>query len=295
MKEQLLEKNYKQHQRPLDGFFMIFLIATKKTILEICTKRETTMTTLKKHTVWVMGGGSGIGRTIALKAANEGARVWISGRTSGHLEKTASLARKSKRLIRTLVCDATQESVVRESAVRIIRAEGKIDSLVVSVGWALTGSLENTSLKDWKALSAVHLDSLFLTCREALRGLKKSKAPSILIIGSIFGLRGKENRLAYCTMKGGVANFVRALSLDLASSVRVNSICPGWVQTDMSMSLVNKSANPQKALKDRHEWHPMGRGGKPEEVAALAVFLMSEQSGWITGQNIAMDGGYTAR
>ncbi|OGW84710.1 MAG: hypothetical protein A2987_06680 [Omnitrophica bacterium RIFCSPLOWO2_01_FULL_45_10] len=96
-------------------------------------------------------------------------------------------------------------------------------------------------------------------------------------------------------MKGGVVNFVRALALDLAGSVRVNSICPGWVETDMSMALVKAAPSPKSALSERHGWHPMGRGGSPREVADLCVYLVSEKAAWMTGQNIALDGGYTAR
>lgn len=253
------------------------------------------MNMLKNRIVWIVGGGSGMGRAIALKASQEGAKVWISGRRKSALRETAGVAAKRDKIINIAPCDATDPKQVKKVAGSIIRKKGRIDILVISIGWAVAGGLKDTSFEDWKELERVHLDAMFLCCQETLPGFKKSKDPNILIIGSIFGLKGKENRLAYCTMKGGVANFVRALALDLAGSVRVNSICPGWVETEMSMSLVKASKDPSSALKQRHNWHPMGRGGKPEEVADLSIFLISDKAAWMTGQNIALDGGYTAR
>jgi NAD(P)-dependent dehydrogenase (short-subunit alcohol dehydrogenase family) len=184
---------------------------------------------------------------------------------------------------------------VKRAVATILKRDGGIDGLVISIGWAVAGTIEETSFEDWRKLSAVHLDGMFLTCREALKGLRNSGHGSIVIIGSMFGLKGKEGRLAYCTMKGGVVNFVRSLALDLAGSVRVNSICPGWVETEMSMRLVNAAEDPPAAWRDRQQWHPMGRGGKPEEVAELCVFMLSDRAGWMTGQNVALDGGATAR
>ena len=253
------------------------------------------MKMLKKEVVWVVGGGSGIGRAISVKAALEGAKVWISGRNITNLNETGKIIKRKRGSASVAACDATDYLQVKKTVDEIIGKHGKIDTLVISIGRAIPGSLHDTSFENWKDLQSQHLDPLFLCCREALAGLKKSKNANILVIGSIFGLRGKENRLAYCTVKGGVANFVRALALDLAGKVRVNSICPGWVQTEMSMKLVNGTDDPKATLKARHGWHPIGRGGTPEEVADLAIYLISDKASWMTGQNISLDGGYTAR
>lgn len=253
------------------------------------------MNALKNRVVWVVGGGSGIGQAIAVKAAIEGARVIISGRRSGVLEKTVKIARKKNRIIKALPLDATDPAQVNTIAGQILKRYIKIDALVISIGYAIKGGLANTTFEDWKDLEKVHLDAMFLCAKAALSGLKKSKYANILIIGSIFGLRGKEDRLAYCTMKGGVANFVRSLALELSGKIRVNSICPGWVETDMSLKLVKETPDPCAALMERHLWHPMGRGGKPQEIADLSMYLISDKAAWMTGQNIALDGGYTAR
>jgi meso-butanediol dehydrogenase/(S,S)-butanediol dehydrogenase/diacetyl reductase len=177
----------------------------------------------------------------------------------------------------------------------IIAKTKRLDSIVISIGSAQAGTIEDTTLQQWQDMQQVHLDGMFNCCKAAVPHLKKSKHANILIIGSVIGLVGKDNRLAYCTVKGAVANFTRAMALDLAGKIRVNSICPGWVKTDMSMKLVRATPEPTVTLRQRHLWHPMGRGGTPEEVASLAVFLLSDQAAWMTGQNIALDGGYTAR
>ncbi|MCL4491447.1 MAG: SDR family oxidoreductase [Nitrospirae bacterium] len=256
---------------------------------------DTRQELLKGRIIWVVGGGSGIGRAIALKAAGEGGKVYISGRRESLLAETVKAGTELGHMMYPYSCDALNPEQVDATAQSIINENGRIDSLVLSVGQAIAGDLINTSFQDWKYMQQSHLDTLFLCCKASMEGLKKSSGGNIVILGSIFGLRGKENRLAYCTVKGAIANFVRALALDLAGSVRVNSVCPGWVRTEMSLKLVNNTSDPESTLLERHRWHPMGRGGEPDEVADLAVFIMSGKAAWMTGQNIALDGGYTAR
>lgn len=126
--------------------------------------------------------------------------------------------------------------------------------------------------------------------------MQKNKGGSVIFIGSMFGLTGAKDRIGYCAAKGGLVNLTRAMALDHAREhIRINSICPGFVETEMSMAIVKNSKNPAKALKERYDWHPMGRGGKPEEIAAAALYLASDESEWVTGINMALDGGYTAR
>lgn len=244
---------------------------------------------------WIVGAGSGIGRAMALKCLAQGCRVYLSGRRQAALEETAALARELPGQPVVLPLDAARPGQAAAAAGDILDRHGRIDALALSVGAAAAGGLADTSLETWRHMATSHLDTVFLACQAALPGLTAAPDGNILIIGSIFGLRGKANRLAYCTVKGGIVNFTRSLALELAGQVRVNSICPGWVATDMSLSLVNAAPDPAAALQDRRDWHPMGRGGSPEEVAETAWFVMSGAAAWMTGQNIALDGGYTAR
>ena len=122
------------------------------------------MKMLNDSVVWIIGGGSGIGRAIAVMAAEEGARVWISGRRIGALKETSRIAaKKNKRAgIITLACDAVDPAQVKTAAADIINKERRIDSLIISVGWAFAGSLQDTPFETWRALEAIHLDSMFL-------------------------------------------------------------------------------------------------------------------------------------
>jgi NAD(P)-dependent dehydrogenase (short-subunit alcohol dehydrogenase family) len=252
------------------------------------------MNELAGKIVWVVGGGSGLGRATALLAAREGATVWISGRRDEALAETAALAEKEGTVVMARSCDALEPAAVDRVVSELEARHGGLDSLMVSVGAACAGSLAETTFETWKRMQESHLDAMFHVCQRCLGPLAAASDGNMVILGSIFGLVGKKDRLAYCTVKGAVANFVRAMALDLAGVVRVNSLCPGWVATEMSLGLVRSAPDPSAALAERAAWHPMGRGGTPEEVAELAVFLASEKAAWMTGQNIALDGGYTA-
>lgn len=253
------------------------------------------MSMLTDKVVWVIGGGSGIGRAVALAAAKEGAIVYVSGRRVAALEETVNLAESSGTSMVKRPLDAANLPLLQAQIAEIVSEHGRLDSLVVSVGQAKTGTIESTTLDEWHQMLTGHLDVPFMACKAAVSALRASNDGNILLMGSVFGLRGRKERLAYCTAKGGLVNFTRALALDLAGGVRVNSVCPGWVRTPMSMALVNAALDPTAAMTERNAWHPMNRGGDPEEVAALAVFLMSKHSSWTTGQNLPIDGGYTAR
>jgi meso-butanediol dehydrogenase/(S,S)-butanediol dehydrogenase/diacetyl reductase len=255
---------------------------------------DAVVSALADKVVWVVGGGSGLGRAIALEAAREGAVVWLSGRRPEALAETVALGAERGFALTARPCDALSPEEVDATASEITASHGRLDALLLSLGAACAGSLATTPFTAWKRMQESHLDTMFHLCQRCLGPLAAAPDGNIVILGSLFGLVGKKDRLAYCTVKGAVVNFVRAMALDLAGSVRVNSICPGWVATDMSMALVQAAPDPAAALAERAGWHPMGRGGRPEEVAALAVYLASGKAAWMTGQSIALDGGCTA-
>jgi NAD(P)-dependent dehydrogenase (short-subunit alcohol dehydrogenase family) len=142
---------------------------------------------------------------------------------------------------------------------------------------------------------AANLTGTFLVSRAGVPMLRRAGGGSIVNIGSYLGLVGLKNRAAYCASKGGVTLLTKAMALDhAAEKIRVNCICPALVETEMALGAMQRMPDPAAYRKLRESQIPMGRAGRPEEVAELAVFLASDESGWMTGNAIALDGGSTA-
>ena len=167
--------------------------------------------------------------------------------------------------------------------------------LVNNAGILHVGSVEETSEAEWDRLMDVDLKGVFLVSRAALPELRKSGRGAIVNIGSVLGLVGMKKRAAYAAAKGGVTMLTKAMALDHAQEgIRVNCICPAIVETDLVQMILSQAPDREAAVRLRTAQIPLGRMGKPEDVAAMAVFLASEESSWLTGAAIALDGGLTA-
>lgn len=253
------------------------------------------MTRLSGKVALITGGGTGIGRAIALAFAREGASVAVAARRLEKLkEVTAAIEKEGGRAI-ALECDVTRakdaERAVRETAKRF----GKLDVLVNNAGTLSVSTVENISEEDWDRVMTVNLKGPFLLSRAALKEFRKAGGGAIVNIGSILGLVAMQNRAAYSASKGGVTMLTKAMALDHAhENVRVNCICPSIVETELVQGLFDDSPQGKALRKAREGTIPLGRFGKPLDVAELAVFLASEESSWITGAAIPLDGGLTA-
>ena len=167
--------------------------------------------------------------------------------------------------------------------------------LVNNAGILHVGSVEETSEAEWDRLVDVNLKGTFLVSRAALPELRRAGGGTIVNIGSVLGLVGMKKRAAYAAAKGGVTMLTKAMALDHAQEgIRVNCICPAIVETDLVQTILSQAPDREAAVRLRTAQIPLGRMGKPEDVAALAVFLASEESSWLTGAAIALDGGLTA-
>jgi NAD(P)-dependent dehydrogenase (short-subunit alcohol dehydrogenase family) len=237
----------------------------------------------------VTGATSGIGRATAIAFSRAGAKVAITGRREQELRKTATQMRKED--VEVITADVTTEDgrkrIVRETLSRL----GGIDILVNSAGIIGSGTIENTTLKQWDEMLDINVRSVFHLTQLALPSLIKRKG-NVVNISSVAGMRSFPNVSAYCVSKAAVDQLTRCASLELAAKgVRVNAVNPGVVVTNLHRSSGMDESTYAKFLERSKKTHPIGRVGTPEEVAQLVPFLASERASWITGVTYSIDGG----
>ncbi|MCI0408577.1 MAG: glucose 1-dehydrogenase [Acidobacteria bacterium] len=241
----------------------------------------------------VTGGGSGIGRAAARLFAREGARVAVVGRRRGPLDETARAIREEGGEAVAIPADLSRPVEVLRAMRRVDRELGTLQVLFNNHGIFESGSVESTPERQWDRIVDVNLKAVYLTSRAAIPRLRR-QGGSIINNASTLGLVGLRDAAAYCAAKGGVVQLTRAMALDHAGDrIRVNAICPGVVDTPMWQSRRDAWGRPLKR-KEFDELHPVGRMGTPEDVAALAVYLASDESSWMTGSILTLDGGLTA-
>jgi NAD(P)-dependent dehydrogenase (short-subunit alcohol dehydrogenase family) len=240
----------------------------------------------------ITGAGTGIGRACALAFAWEGARVALMGRRREPLEAVASEIGEKAFVVPGDVGDPEQIAPAIEDTVRHF---GGLHVLVNNAGVLIAGKAESHTEEEWDQTFDVNVKGLWLLSRAALPHMRKAGGGSIINVSSVLGLVGASNRVAYAASKGAVTLMTKAMALDHAHEhIRVNCICPGIVETEMVADFVRKAPNPELARKQRISLHPMGRFGQPEDIAACAVFLASDESSWMTGAALPVDGGYTS-
>lgn len=246
----------------------------------------------KNKRVLVTGSSRGIGFEIAKTFIAAGARVAINGST----EQTVSAA--MQRLgdsEHTIAAPGNIGTVAGcESAVEAaIEAFGGLDILVNNAGVGAGRPIADCDEAMWDAHADVNLKGLFFCCRAAIPELRKASG-NIVNIASDAGLMGVPGITVYCATKGGVVNMTRAMALEIAPDVRVNCICPGYVETDMIRDSINKRADPAAAEQKMIDYAPLKRIGSTAEIAHAVLYLASYEARFITGTSLAIDGGTTA-
>jgi NAD(P)-dependent dehydrogenase (short-subunit alcohol dehydrogenase family) len=192
--------------------------------------------------------------------------------------------------------DATKVEDVQRVTAAAVRFLGGLDTLVVSAGAGGRTAIFDADPEEFQRIMDNTLRPAFLAVRYAVDNLLQAGQASVILISSAFGLTGVKERLAYCGAKAGVIGMAKAMAMDLADrGVRVNAICPGFVETELTASVAAKEPDPQAWLQSRRAMHPMPRSGTLPEMGALAVYLASDLAGFVTGQAVAIDGGFTAR
>jgi 2-keto-3-deoxy-L-fuconate dehydrogenase len=235
----------------------------------------------------VTGGASGIGEAVCRVLTHAGASVTIGDVDA---QRAESLARELPGAS-VRVFDVTDETEVGAA----VESLASLDILINNAGIGLVGSVEETELVDFQRLLRVNVEGPFLVTRAAMPKLLDSRG-SIVNIGSVAGLVAVRRRFAYCATKGAVVAMSRQLAIEYAGRVRVNCICPGTVDTPFVEAYLEKyhQHEKEKVRAELNQRQPVGRLGKPEEVAHLALYLCSAEAEFTTGSIVTIDGGWTA-
>lgn len=242
----------------------------------------------------ITGAGTGIGRACAELFAWEGARVALAGRRREPLESAARAINDAGGEALAVPCDVTQAAQVEQALAATVTRFGRLNVLVNNAGALLVATAAETAEEEWDRLMDVNLKGPFLVSREAVRQMRRNGGGAIVNIGSVLGLVGMPKRAAYAASKGGLVLLTKAMALDhAAEGIRVNCICPAIVDTELVQGLFATQPDPEAARRARAQAIPLGRFGQPVDVAQLAAFLASEESSWITGAAIPVDGGLT--
>ena len=247
---------------------------------------------LKDKVALITGAGSGIGRACALAFAREGAKVVLVGRTAKKLELVANQIGPQALIHAADVSQRTDN----ESAVKAaVEKFGALHVLVNNAAVLIAGTAESHTEEEWDQTFGANVKGVWLLSRAAIPEMRKAGGGSIINIGSALSLVGARNRVAYAASKGAVLLMTKSMALDHgAEQIRVNCVCPGIVETELVAKFITQAPDPAAARKQREALHPIGRFGKPEDVAELTVYLASDESRWVTGAAFPVDGGYTA-
>ena len=251
------------------------------------------MNRLTDKTALISGAAVGIGRAIAHVFAAEGARVAVTDRDASGAENTALAIRDAGGHAKAYALDVTDEDAWKQTAEAVARDLGPIDVLVNNAGVYLIAPLAETTLEDWRRVQDVNVTGVFLGMKHVTPGMAARGRGSVVNLSSVAGLIGAPGHVAYGASKGAVRIMTKDAALELAASgVRVNSIHPAYIDTEMAAYGAEMSG---VTTADLGAMHPVGRMGTPEEVAWAAVYLASDEAGFVTGAELVVDGGYTAQ
>ncbi len=235
----------------------------------------------------VTGAGRGIGHAIALRLAQEGARVASVSRSQGNAQRTADEINAARaQAARSYAVDVSDPAAVQEASAKILQDFGRIDILVNNAGVTRDGLSMRMSMDDWDTVLDTNLKGAFVFCQAVMRSMIKQRSGRIINIASIAGLTGNAGQANYAASKAGLIGLTKTLARELASrGITVNAVAPGFIVTDMTDVL---SEQIKEAILPRI---PLGRFGEGEDIAAAVAFLAAPEAKYITGQVLTVDGG----
>ena len=240
----------------------------------------------------VTGAGSGIGAAIAETLAAAGARVFATDLDPATAGATAERIRATGGAVTPLALDVVDAAACAAAAHDVDADAGALDILVNNAGIGHVGTLLTTAGSDLDRLYGVNVRGVFNVSKAFLPGMLAQRRGSIVNMASVGGVVGIRDRLAYCTTKFAVVGLTKSMALDHAGSgVRVNCICPGRVETPFVAARLREYPDPERAYKEMSASQSLGRMGRPEEIAAAALYLASDEAAFVTGSTLMIDGG----
>ncbi len=249
---------------------------------------------LDGKTAIVTGAGSGIGRAIAITFAAQGARVFILERERKSADAVAAEITAAGGAALPIDCDVTSAASVAAAFASVDRDAARLDILINNAGIAHVGNVENTAEADLDRVYAVNVKGVYLCAQAAVTRMRKAHSGVILNLASIASLIGLTDRFAYSMSKGAVLTMTRSIAVDyIHDGIRCNCVCPARVHTPFVDGFLKSSYPGREAemFAQLSAYQPIGRMGTPEEVAALALYLCSDEASFITGQAYPIDGG----
>lgn len=259
---------------------------------------------LKDKIAIVTGAGTGIGQAIAILFAREGARVSICGRTPATLADTARCIVDDGGEVLELACDVSQADQVESMVLKTVERFGKLDILVNNAGIrASISTILDLTEQEWQKTFDIDAKGSWLCSKYAIPEMQKNGGGSIVMVSSVSAHFGQTKQGCYNAAKAAQEQLMKCMALDFApDGIRVNSICPAWVETEMNRAqLVEMQANPERIFPPGFRYadilrlHPVGRLGTPEDCAWAALYLASDESKWVTGSSLFVDGGFTCQ
>ncbi len=253
------------------------------------------MFSLQNKITLVTGAAAGIGQAIAEVFAQAGAFVYVADRDAQAGAETAMRIKAALGAADFLPLDVSREEECERAGRHVLTAHGRLDVLVNNAGVGHVGTLLQTTGADLDRLYAVNVRGMFNLTKVFLPGMIERQSGNIINLASIGGIVAVRDRLAYCTTKFAVVGFTKSLALDHATQgIRANCICPGRVETPFVSARLKEYPDPEKAYREMASTQAIGRMARPEEIAAAALYLASDESAFVTGSALIIDGGWSA-